>query len=158
MIYTSFYNSILGKIILYSDGENLTGLYFEGQKNFPNIENTITNDNIKIFKDTKKWLDEYFKGKAPSIKNILIKPTGTEYQRKVWNELIKIPYGQTVSYSAIANIIGTKSSRSIGTAVSKNPISLIIPCHRVIGKNGELTGYAGGLDKKIQLLKIEKLL
>lgn len=158
MIYTSFYNSILGKIILYSEGENLTGLYFEGQKNFPKIENVITDNNIKIFKDTKKWLDEYFKGENPTIKNLSIKPNGTEFQLKVWQKLTEIPYGQTVSYSEIANILETKSSRAIGNAVSTNPISIIIPCHRVIGKDGKLTGYAGGLDKKIQLLKIEKCL
>ena len=158
MIYTSFYNSTIGKIILTSDGENLTGLYFEGQKNFPNLINATNNNNLQIFTDTKILLDRYFQGKEILIENIKLKPNGTDFQLRIWKELLKIPYGTTISYSEIAKNIGINSSRAIGNAVSKNPISIIIPCHRVIGKNGNLTGYAGGLDRKIQLLKIEKCL
>lgn len=154
MIYTSFYNCILGKILLTSDGENLTGIFY----NYPVLKEAQNKDDLEIFKKTKNWLDRYFKGENPSVKEIPVKLNGTEFQQKVWRELKNIPYGKTVSYGFIADKLNIKSARAVGNALNKNPIAIIIPCHRVIGKNGKLTGYAGGLNRKEQLLKIEKIL
>ena len=154
MIYTTSYNSPLGKIILASDSKYLTGLWFVGQKYFPNNLNINKEDNLAIFTLTKKWLDEYFLGHNPNF-NIPHKFYGTEFQNKVWEFLLTIPYGSTMTYGDIAEILKT-SPRIIGTTVGHNPISIIVPCHRVVGKNNNLTGYAGGIDKKEYLLNLEK--
>lgn len=158
MIYTSFYNCILGKIILASDGKNLTGIIFNEKNHYSYLKDAQNKDDLEIFKRTKNWLDKYFKGENPPVKEIPVKPNGTEFQQKVWRELKNIPYGKTVSYGFIADKLNIKSARAVGNALNKNPIAIIIPCHRVIGKNGKLTGYAGGLNRKEQLLKIEKIL
>ena len=154
-IYTTTCISPIGNVILGSDGEALVGLWLEGQKYFlSGYEETEDNDTLEIFKETKLWLDEYFKGNNPEI-TMSLAPCGTEFQHKVWKELECIPYGKTITYGNIAKKLGIKSGQAVGGAVGKNPISIIIPCHRVVGKNNTLTGYAGGTDKKLELLKLE---
>lgn len=163
MIYKSTYESPLGPIYLASDDTSLIGLWLEGQTNFESIisEDIIEQDNLKIFCDTKTWLEEYFAGNQPSISNLNLAPRGSEFRQQVWKILCEIPYGQTTTYGEISKQIATirgvekMSAQAIGGAVGHNPISIIIPCHRVIGANGNLTGYAGGLDKKIWLLEHE---
>ena len=158
MHYKTNYESPIGNITLGSDGTNLLGLWIEGQKYYlSNYKDVIQNDELQIFVETKEWLNEYFKGNNPSIDNLKLKPEGSEFQQKVWNELLKIPYGKTITYGDIANKLNMRCGQAVGGAVGRNPISIIIPCHRVIGKNGDLTGYAGGIDKKIKLLEVEKI-
>lgn len=154
MDYISYYDSPLGKILLASDGEFLTGLWFLNQKNFAkNLgENTCEKD-LKIFVLTKKWLNLYFNGLNPQI-NIPIKFCGTNFQKKVWQSLLNIPYGLTVTHGELACKLNT-SPRAVGITIGKNPISIIIPCHRVIGKNQKMLGYAGGINKKEYLLQLE---
>lgn len=161
MIYKTYYNSPLGKIILVSDKEFLLGLYFENAKIFK--DNYILKDDIPVFKEAKKWLDSYFNKEIMSIDDIPIKLVGSKFRLRVWNILKTIPYGKTMTYGEIAKILERKtgkkvSSQAVGGAVGHNPISIIIPCHRVIGKNNKLTGYAGGLDKKEFLLKLENII
>lgn len=161
MIYKTYYNSPLGKIILVSDKEFLLGLYFENVEIFK--DNYTLKDDIPVFKETKKWLDSYFNKEIMSIDDIPIKLVGSKFRLKVWNILKTIPYGKTITYGEIAKILESKtgkkvSSQAVGGAVGHNPISIIIPCHRVIGKNNKLTGYSGGLDKKEFLLKLENII
>ena len=157
MKYSTDYESPLGKMIIVSDGEALTGLWFYNQKHFPDLYSEI-NDDLPIFIDVKNWLDDYFKGKNIKI-NFKLKPQGSEFQLKVWRILIQIPYGETLTYGQIAQKISpTMSAQAVGGAVGRNPISIIIPCHRVLGVNGKITGYAAGIDKKIELLKLEGIL
>ena len=154
MKYISYYNSPLGSIFLASDGKFLTGLWFVNQKYYAkNLDNAALEKNLEIFDLTKKWLDLYFKGLNPDF-NIPVKFNGTDFQKRVWFSLLNIPYGDTTTYGKLDSILHT-SARAIGTAVGKNPISIIVPCHRVVGKNNSLTGYAGGIDKKEYLLKLE---
>ena len=160
MFYT-YYNSPLGKIVLQSDGNFLTGLWFLEQKNFGLLSNAILNNNLKIFQQTKAELSLYFLGKQPNFNLIPIKLNDTPCRMQIWELLKKIPYGKTTTYGAIANEIaktnGNKkmSAQAVGNAVAHNPISIIIPCHRVLGKNNALVGYAGGLNKKRALLLLE---
>lgn len=165
-IYITYYNSILGKLTIASDGENIIGLWIEGQKYFADTiknENIIEKDNLEIFVKTKDWLDKYFRGERPDIKELKLSPKGSEFRQNVWKILCRIPYGQTITYGKIAKEIAklmnknSMSAQAIGNAVGHNPISIIIPCHRVVGINGSLTGYAGGIDKKINLLSIENI-
>lgn len=166
MYYFTNYISPLGKITLISDGKNLLGVWFEKQKYYMHntSEKILEDDNLHIFKITKKWFDDYFAGKNPSIKNIPLAPEGSDFQQAVWKILCEIPYGKTISYGEIAERIAEErgikkmAAQAVGGAVGHNPISIIIPCHRVIGKNGKLTGYGGGLDKKEILLKLEGIL
>ena len=156
MDYTSAYDSPLGEILLASDGEALTGLWFEGQRRFaatlaPGHEERI----LPVFEETAAWLDAYFSGAQPDF-TPLLRPAGTAFQREVWALLRAIPYGQTVSYAELAARLGRSSARAVGGAVGRNPISLLIPCHRVIGADGSLTGYAGGLERKNRLLALER--
>ncbi len=163
IIYTSYYKSLLGNILLASDGRALIGLWIEGQKYFFNYKNekVIENDNLEIFKKTKNWLDRYFNKEKPEISELLLEPIGNQFRQEVWKILCNIPYGTTVTYGAIAKEIAKKmnkksmSAQAVGNAVGHNPISIIIPCHRVVGVDGNLTGYAGGIDKKIKLLTLE---
>ena len=153
MNYYTNYNSILGRLTILSDGENLTGLYFEGQFD---IKDCVKNNELKIFETVRHWLDAYFKGERVTADLIPIKLYGTDFRLIVWKELLKIPYGEVTTYGTIAKRIDKKmSSRAVGDAVGHNPISIIVPCHRVIGVGGKLTGYSGGIDKKIKLLQIE---
>jgi methylated-DNA-[protein]-cysteine S-methyltransferase len=163
MNYKNFYKSILGDILLLSDGENLTGLYFYKQRFLDKkLFNNAEDKELEIFDKTKKWLDIYFSGNEPDFMP-KIKLEGTAYRKKIWQELLKIPYAELVSYKDISNSYNknnpdTKTSpRAVGNAVGHNPISIIVPCHRVIGANGNLTGYGGGIDRKIKLLELEKI-
>lgn len=162
MMYSYHYISPLGNITLASDGEALTGLWFDGQKYFPhNLISESIEADLPIFKQTVKWLDIYFSGNEPDFTTPISLQT-TQFRKAVYDILLTIPYGQTMTYGEIANILAEKngvkrmSAQAVGGAVGHNPISIIIPCHRVVGADGSLTGYAGGLDKKIALLKLER--
>ena len=156
MDYTFHYTSPLGGITLASDGEALTGLWFDGQKYFADTLNAEYAEKARpVFDKTEKWLDLEFSGIVPDFTPKL-NPRGTSFRRRVWDVLLTIPYGQTMTYGEIAQKLGCRSSRAIGGAVGHNPISLIIPCHRVVGADGSLTGYAGGVDKKRRLLETEQ--
>lgn len=149
--------SPLGNLLIASEEEYVTGLWFEGQKHFgttlQNNQREGTNEAIRL---TEKWLEIYFKGEIPDFTPPL-KLKGTEFRKKVWKALLDISYGQTAAYSDIAAKLGNTSARAVGGAVGLSPISIIVPCHRVIGKNGSLTGYAGGIKKKKELLKMERV-
>ncbi len=161
MVYTCKYKSLIGDILLAADEIGLTGLWFEGQKYFAN---TLPNDHIQqeteILTEAKRWLDVYFSGEEPNFTPPL-HPNGSIFRKAVWQILLEIPYGQTITYGEIARRIAVMkntshmSAQAVGGAVGHNEISIIIPCHRVVGTNGSLTGYAGGIDKKISLLKLE---
>lgn len=162
MLYTFNYNSPLGKIIMASDGESLVGLWFEGQKHFADsIKSEGEEKLLKVFDDTARWLDIYFDGREPDF-TPKIALSGTEFRKSTARIMLTIPYGKTMTYGEIAQKIarqtGVKkmSAQAVGGAVAHNPVSIIVPCHRVIGSNGNLTGYAGGIDRKIQLLKLER--
>lgn len=162
MEYIHYYNSPLGKITLASDGKALLGLWFDGQKYFGiTLTKNYEQKDLSIFKQTDKWLDIYFSGKDPDFTPLLSMKT-TSFRETVWKILLTIPFGQTMTYKEIAQRIAKQkglekmSAQAVGGAVGHNPISLIIPCHRVIGTTGNLTGYAGGIDKKLKLLTLEK--
>ena len=161
MDYTHHYISPLGGITMASDGKYLTGLWFDGQKYFADTLNAQHEEkNLDVFRQTDLWLDIYFSGKEPDFTPPL-RMRGSEFRREVWQILLTIPFGKTTTYGEIAKILAdrrgtnTMSAQAVGGAVGHNPISLIIPCHRVIGTNGALTGYAGGLEKKAWLLDME---
>lgn len=161
MQYTSHYQSPLGAILLAADERGLTGLWFEGQKYFAlYLDKEHQEREVPVFAQAKKWLDVYFSGREPEIQ-VPLHFTGTDFQNQVWQILCSIPYGQTMTYGEIARELaarrGTKSmsAQAVGGAVGHNEISIIVPCHRVVGASGSLTGYAGGIDKKIALLKLE---
>lgn len=160
MIYTQNYMSPLGNILLAADSEGLTGLWFEGQKYFGNgLTESRSFSDSPALSETKRWLDVYFSGKNPDFTPPL-RPAGTPFQKTVWNILLQIPYGETITYGEISRRItgGQKmSAQAVGGAVGHNRISVIIPCHRVVGSNGSLTGYAGGIDKKIRLMELEQI-
>ena len=163
MEFTYNYKSPLGDILLASDGISLNGLWFKEQKYYAySLDKNYEFKSLPIFDETIKWLDIYFRGLVPDfIPKIKIKTT--DFRKNVWEILLKIPYGQIMTYGEIAKIIAKQkglkkmSAQAIGSAVGHNSISLIIPCHRVVGTNGSLTGYAGGIDKKIKLLALEKV-
>ena len=160
MLYTSHYASPLGGMTLVSDGTALVGLYFDGQKYAAEgLDATRTQKNLLIFEEARRWLDVYFSGRKPDFTPPTA-PAGTAFQQSVWEILRTIPYGQTVTYGAIVRRIEQNtgcrmSAQAVGGAVGRNPISILIPCHRVVGTNGSLTGYAGGIDKKERLLRWE---
>ncbi len=164
MQYTSTFISAMGKILLACDDTGLTGLWFEGAKYYGQTSGQLfekkNNNSHPIFQDTRYWLDLYFSGKEPDF----IPPLhllGSSFRINVWQILLTIPYGKTTTYGEIARTLAERkglsqmSAQAVGGAIAHNPISLIIPCHRVIGKNNHLTGYAGGLDKKAKLLALE---
>ncbi len=163
MICTTSYNSPVGKILLATKEDALIGLWIEGQKH---CLHSLRNEGL-FEKETptaqkaKKWLDRYFGGEKPEIGELQLAPIGSAFAQSVWQILCQIPYGSTITYGAIASQIAkrqgqsTFSAQAVGGAVGHNPISIIIPCHRVIGAGGNLTGYAGGIDKKIKLLTHE---
>ena len=162
MVYTYHCTSPIGGITLASDGEVLTGLWFEGQKYYPqNLVAESSEVKLPIFTETVKWLDIYFSGKEPDFTPTISLNT-TPFRKAVYDILLTIPYGQTMTYGEIARILADQqcaehmSAQAVGSAVGHNPVSIIIPCHRVVGADGSLTGYAGGLDKKTALLKLEK--
>jgi len=166
-IFTRRYPSPLGEIFLASDGDALTGLWFDGQRFFPketfeeNCPKEIAPRERQIFSETKLWLDTFFNGNAPNFTPHL-NLRGTNFQCAAWEILLKIPFGKTTTYGNVAKILAAQNSgakvsaRAVGNAVGRNPISIIVPCHRVIGANASLGGYAAGLDKKIALLTLEK--
>lgn len=152
-MYISYYNSPLGKILLASDGDYLTGLWFFDQRYFAKGITDAIVEEKEIFLLTKEWLDLYFAGKKPNF-SLPIKLLGSPYEQKVWQCLLQIPYGTTSTYGEIASIINS-SPRAVGRTIGKNPISIIVPCHRVLGAKGKMTGYAAGIDKKKYLLHLE---
>lgn len=160
MDYTWHYDSPLGGITLASDGDALVGLWFDGQKHFAGgLDPEHEERRLPVFDDACRWLDAYFSGRAPDFTPKL-KLRTTAFRRKVWEILLTIPYGKTMTYGEIAAKLGGSprlvSARAVGGAVGHNPISLIIPCHRVLGSGGTLTGYAAGLDRKERLLRMER--
>lgn len=160
MEYIFEYKSPIGSIIITSDKMGITGLRFKGQSETVEPHDKSCKETSAI-KEAKKWLDIYFSGKNPGFIPA-IKPEGTEFQKLVWKILLEIPYGKTTTYGEIAGKIAEiknvsrMSAQAVGGAVGKNPIAIIIPCHRVVGKKGKLTGYRYGMDKKIALLEIER--
>lgn len=162
MQYTSRYRSPLGEILLSADDIGITGLWFTGQKYYAlYLDKENEEREIPIFKEAKKWLDLYFNGKEPNFK-LPLHFTGTDFQNEVWEILYTIPYGKLITYGEIANILAKRraltrmSAQAVGGAVGHNQISIIVPCHRVVGSNGSLTGYAGGVKRKKYLLELEK--
>ena len=150
------FDSPLGRILLCSDGRSLTAVVFDGQKYGDNhIPKDAVAGTCAVLEDTKLWLTEYFLGNIPRCCPPL-RPAGTPFQQRVWKTLLEIPYGKTITYGELAKVLGCKSAQAVGGAVGRNPISILIPCHRVVGADGSLTGYAGGVEKKVFLLKLEK--
>ncbi len=149
-------DSPLGSILLVSDGAALTGFYFVGQKYAPATTGLWKREpGLKLFRDAEAQIASYLSGRRRTF-DVPIRFEGTPFQRRVWQAIAAIPFGQTQSYSALAERIGAPSSmRAVGAATGRNPISLIVPCHRVVGRDGALTGYAGGLDRKQALLNFE---
>ncbi|MCM1439468.1 MAG: methylated-DNA--[protein]-cysteine S-methyltransferase [Roseburia sp.] len=160
MHYVSKYNSPIGGVTLASNGTEITGLWFDGQKYYAcNLPENCVEKDLPVFERTKEWLDVYFSGNAPDFTPPL-SMEGTPFKKRVWEILREIPYGKTTTYGEIARRIESEtgkrvSAQAVGGAVGHNPVSVIVPCHRVVGANGSLTGYAGGIDKKIYLLKSE---
>jgi methylated-DNA-[protein]-cysteine S-methyltransferase len=161
MEYICKIKSPVGTLTVSSDGQNISGLWIEGQKYFAKIlGNDVLEQNLPIFENVRKWLAIYFSGKEPDFMPPVM-PEGSPFQKLIWNYLCKIPYGITTTYGELAkqfqleNKDKQMSARAIGGAVGHNPISILIPCHRVIGKNGNPTGYAGGIAAKIKLLQLE---
>lgn len=159
--YINYYDSPLGRITLGSDGEALIGVWLEGQKYYcDKFPKEAAKKDLEVLSQTKKWLDIYFSGKNPGFTPKL-HAQGSDFRLKVWEILKRIPFGKTITYGEIAREIAAQrglsgmASQAVGGAVGRNPISIIIPCHRVLGQNGNLTGYAGGVDLKIKLLQIE---
>jgi methylated-DNA-[protein]-cysteine S-methyltransferase len=161
MNYTCSINSPVGILTIASDGTSITGLWIEGQKYFADtLEESLTQPNLPVFKNVKEWLICYFSGREPAITPPLA-PKGSSFRQAVWNILCEIPYGQVRTYGDIADQLARQtgkehmSAQAVGGAVGHNPISLIIPCHRVVGADGSLTGYAGGIHTKERLLQLE---
>lgn len=160
MPYLARYPSPLGPLTAGSDGESLTGLWFDGQKYFADtLTGLYEKKPLLVFAQTERWLACYFSGREPDFTPPL-KPEGSVFRKAVWEILLSIPYGKTITYGEIASVLAERTGRrvsaqAVGGAVGHNPISLIIPCHRVMGAKGNLTGYAGGLDKKLSLLELE---
>ena len=164
MQYISYYHSPLGPVLLAADEIGLTGLWLEGQKYYAGRldleQGEWEEKELPVLAMAKCWLEEYFAGKVPET-TIPMHLSGTSFQMEVWEILCQIPYGQTITYGQIARQIAAKrgrktmSAQAVGGAVGRNPISIIVPCHRVMGADGSLTGYAGGVDKKMALLTLE---
>ncbi|MCD7922965.1 MAG: methylated-DNA--[protein]-cysteine S-methyltransferase [Clostridiales bacterium] len=162
MQYVSYFDSPMGRILLAADEVGLTGLWFEGQKYFPGHSDEKKEEKETAYlKQAKCWLTVYFSGKEPDFA-VPVHLQGTDFQMAVWKILQSIPYGQTMTYGEIAKKIAAQrnrqrmSAQAVGGAVGHNPISIIVPCHRVVGADGSLTGYAGGIEKKVRLLTLEK--
>lgn len=159
-VYTLHVPSPLGTILLVSDGEALCGLYFDGQRHLPEMPDAEENKTIAVLEEARAWLEEYFTGEKPETV-VPVRLEGTAFQRSVWELLAEVPYGETVSYGELAEKLLERSkrkvsARAVGGAVGRNPVSIIVPCHRVVGADGSLTGYAGGVERKKKLLEIER--
>ena len=163
MYYQACISSPVGVLTLLSDGEALNGLWLEGQKYFgsPELAQAVPEAGLECFVRVRAWLADYFDGRRPDFRGIALAPRGTQFQQVIWALLREIPYGQTVTYGQLAAQAAERlgrarsSARAAGRAVGHNPISILIPCHRVVGAGGALTGYAGGLERKRQLLELE---
>ena len=154
--FTAYYDSPLGTMTMVSNGTALTALCFDGMgRESCYADGTSATTMLPVFDETHRWLDLYFAGKKPDFLPPLA-PKGTPFQQQVWEILLTIPYGKTMSYGDVARrISSTMSAQAVGGAVGRNPIGILIPCHRVIGADGSLTGYASGLDRKRWLLELE---
>ena len=159
--YVSKYSSVLGSMTMAGSGKALTGLWIDGQRYFGDtLPEQFEERDLPVFEETRRWLDIYFQGKDPGFTPPLCLE-GSPFRKAVWKILLSIPYGQTMTYGEIAKRIAKQrgisrmSAQAVGGAVGHNPISIIVPCHRVVGTNGSLTGYAGGIDKKAELLRLE---
>ena len=167
-LYTATYHSPVGPIVIESDGEALTGLRFgdSGSGKALHLMPTHATSSLPIFDEAIRWLDDYFAGKqtenavmgAKTDGRITVQPKGTLFQQRVWQVLLTIPHGKTVSYGEIARMVGCKSAQAVGQAVGANPVALFIPCHRVIAAHGQLGGYEYGQEIKKQLLEVENIL
>jgi len=163
MDYITDYFSPLGEITIASDVQSLTGLWFKQQKYYPDLTQAkaVQAAEIPVLQATWEWLDRYFAGEKPKTAELPLAPVGGDFRQVVWQILCEIPYGSLTTYGEIAKRIATKrglpkmSARAVGGAVGHNPISIIIPCHRVVGSNGSLTGYGGGIATKVKLLTLE---
>jgi len=156
-MYGYKYKSPVGEITIRSDGEYITGMWIEGQKYF--CIDKMDYSNKEIFRDCVKWLDIYFSGKNPEF-SVKVKTAGSEFREIIWSKLLEIPYGKTRTYGELAKELEEErgrgvSAQAVGGAVGHNPVSILIPCHRIIGRNRSLVGYSGGIDKKIYLLRLE---
>ena len=158
------YESPFGRMLLAADDDGLTGAWFYGQRYFARGLEIVEKDtgtgeiaDSPVLLAARCWLDAYFAGERPGVADVPLAPRGTAFQRRVWDALLAIPYGETRTYGELAAELGS-SPRAIGTAVGKNPISVIVPCHRILGAGGSLTGYAGGLERKRALLGLEGVL
>ncbi len=162
-IFSTYYPSPVGLLTIASDGAHVVGLWIEGQKYYGGgaADRMIRNDDLPVFASARDWLDRYFSGGRPLPGELPLSPAGGEFRQRVWRLLCGIPYGKTMTYGAIARTVAAELGRSsmsaqaVGGAVGHNPISIIIPCHRVLGSDGSLTGYAGGTEVKRYLLKME---
>jgi methylated-DNA-[protein]-cysteine S-methyltransferase len=165
MYYATTYSSPIGLLTIESDGENIIGLWTQSQKYQQQSLSAerIIKDDLPVLTAAQKWLERYFAGEKPAIGELPLAPRGSEFRQGVWQILRKIPYGEVVTYGDIARQMAAKmgkermSAQAVGGAVGHNPISIIIPCHRVIGASGSLTGYGGGIDLKIRLLELEQV-
>lgn len=161
MEYIYEYASPIGRLTMSSDGESLTGLWVENQKYFKStLDKEYEEKQLQVFEDVKTYLDRYFKGEKPEI-TFSLKPKGSDFRQGVWQKLLNVPYGETTTYGKIAKALETEtgkrvSAQAVGGAIGHNPILILVPCHRVIGSDGSLTGYAGGLERKQYLLNLEK--
>lgn len=163
MYYAAFHPSPIGRLLLVSEEMSLTDLWMEGQKYYLGslAQQPEENGSIPILRQAKTWLDRYFRGEQPDISELSLAPAGSNFRQEVWKILCGIPYGQTMTYGEIAKEMALRlgrqhmSAQAVGGAVGHNPISIVIPCHRVVGTGGSLTGYAGGIDKKLRLLQRE---
>ncbi len=161
MQYTAKYQSPIGEILLAADEIGLTGLWFDGEKFYAdNLDPEHEEKELPVFETARKWLDIYFTGKEPDFMPP-VHMTGSPFRLSVWELLRKIPYGETVTYGELTKMVAEKlglsrmSAQAVGGAVGHNEISIIVPCHRVVGSDGSLTGYAGGVDRKERLLTLE---
>jgi methylated-DNA-[protein]-cysteine S-methyltransferase len=154
--YYSIIRSPIGDLMLVADNSALIGLYFVGCDHTPDAnKNRALNAQHPVLRQAAKQLQEYFAGKRESF-SLVLRLGGTDFQERVWREIALIPYGETISYSELAKRAGARQAiRAVGTSTGRNPLSIIVPCHRVVGKNGGLCGFAGGLQRKQQLLELE---
>jgi len=163
MYYSTTYDSPVGRLLLASDGDALSGVWIDGQKYFGGtiMDEMTPDDGLQVFTAAKNWFNRYFAGERPTISALTLQPVGGEFRQAVWALLCEIPYGTVTTYGDIAKKMAVKmnrtsmSSQAVGGAVGHNPISIIIPCHRVVGATGSLTGYAAGISTKVQLLTLE---
>lgn len=157
IFYKQMYLSLLGEMSLVANESGLVGVWFLQQKYFEHglEEGNLLLEKNDVLKETELLLEHYFSGDCPNFSSLLLASVGTNFQQQVWAYLQTIPYGETVTYGQIAKKLGNRSAQAVGGAVGRNPFSIIVPCHRVLGSQGQLTGYAGGLDKKRWLLEHE---